>query len=271
MVTDIVLVLAIGAFSGVLGASLGIGGGVFLVPLLSVGLGMPFKAAAGISLITVIATSSVVSANVVGRQLINLRLGMLLEVATAAGGLAGGLTAQMLSERTLERLFGAVAAVVAILLLARLERRNIRDVSIDPGRFGGRFFDEDSGREVVYRVKRLPIGLGFSFLAGNISSLLGIGGGIIRVPVLNVWCGIPVRIAAATSAMMMGVTAVTAAPIYYANGDIIPHVAAAAVLGVVIGSPAGFWVAGRIRVKWLKLTLGAMLLLMALFMLGRTR
>ncbi len=92
---------------------------------------------------------------------------------------------------------------------------------------------------VTYRVKRLPAALAASFVAGNVSSLLGIGGGIIKVPVLNAWCGTPLRAAAATSAFMIGVTATAGAVIYYGHGQLIPVLAAAAVLGVQLGSSVG--------------------------------
>lgn len=266
------VVLLMGCVSGALGALLGIGGGVFLVPFLSLALGLPFQSAAGISLTTVIATSTAVSASTAGRQLINLRLGMLLEVATAAGGLAGGLTAHLVSERSLQLLFGIVSAVTAMTLFGRLERRNvIFDSAATPGRLGGRYFDDESGRQIVYRIRRLPLGLAASFVAGNISSLLGIGGGILKVPVLNVWCGVPMRAAAATSALMIGVTAVTAVPLYYARGAIVPYLAAAAVLGVQLGSRAGFWISIRTPARLSKGLLAGLLLLVSVLMFARIR
>jgi uncharacterized membrane protein YfcA len=271
-VFDVLAVMAMGGLAGLLGALLGIGGGVFLVPFLTIVQGLPFKQAAGISLLTVIATSSAVSARTAGRQLINIRLGIVLEIATALGGLAGGLTAQTLPERTLTLLFGVVAAGIALVMLSRLDRRNvILDDSADPGRLGGRFYDAESGREVVYRVRRLPLGLFVSFLAGNVSGLLGIGGGVVKVPVLNAWCGVPMRAAAATSALMIGVTAVSTAPIYYAHGQIVPELAAAAVLGVLVGSRAGSAVGDRLRAKWLKALMVAVLVLVSASMFMRLR
>src|SRR5687767_5775762 len=147
-------VMAAGAISGAFGAMLGIGGGAFLVPFLTLIVGLPFREAAGISLTTVIATSSAVSATTAGLGLINLRLGMLLEVATAAGGLLGGLTAQMLPERVLQGLFGIVTTVIAGMMFTQINQVNvILDESVDPGRLGGRYFDERRGRSVLYRVK----------------------------------------------------------------------------------------------------------------------
>jgi uncharacterized membrane protein YfcA len=252
-----------GGIAGCLGALLGIGGGVFLVPFLNVMLGLPFKVAAAVSLMTVIATSSAVSASSAGRNLINLRLGMLLEVASAAGGLMAGITLHYLSERTLFAGFAAVAAVIALIMTTRLDRRNVLPADCNPGVLGGRFHDEESGGEVVYRLRRLPVAMLASFVAGNVSGFLGIGGGIIKVPVLNAWCGVPMRAAAATSALMIGVTAVASAPIHYANGYVRPPLAAAAVIGVLLGSRGGLWLSTQARAKRLKMLMVGVLLAVA--------
>lgn len=255
----IAAVVAAGAIAGGLGSLLGIGGGVFLVPLLHVGFGLDFSVAAATGLMTVIATSSAVSAGTAGRNLINLRLGMLLEVASAAGGLAAGYTVERMSTHTLYAMFAVVTAAIAILMVSRLDKRNVLEASADPGPLGGRFHDEDSGREIVYRVKRLSVGMLASLLAGAVSGTLGIGGGILKVPILNAWCGVPMRAAAATSALMIGVTAAASAPQYFARGEINPPVAAAAVLGVLLGSRAGLLFGARARVKWLKLLMAVVL------------
>jgi uncharacterized protein len=263
-----VIVLAAGAVAGGLGAILGIGGGVFLVPFLHLALGFPFTPAAAISLTTVIATSTAVSAERAGKKLMNLRLGMVLEVATVAGGLLGGVTAEVLPQSTLRALFAGVAIFVAVVTVRRIQHRNvILDPSIEPGALGGRFYEAETGTTVVYRLKRLPLALLGAFMAGNLSSLLGIGGGVVKVPVLNAWCGVPLRAAAATSAFMIGVTATGGAMIYYGRGQLVPSLAAAAVLGVQIGSWASLRVASRAPVKWLKLLMSAVLVFVAILML----
>jgi uncharacterized protein len=264
------IIFAAGVVAGSLGALLGLGGGIFLVPFFNLGLNFPITTAAAISLTTVIATSSTVSAGRAGKQLINMRLGMLLEVATAAGSLLGGVTAQMLPQATLQKLFGLMAAAVAIIMLGRRQRRNvILDPSADPGILGGRYYEEESGGVVTYRVKRLPVAIVASFFAGNVSSLLGIGGGVIKVPVLNAWCGVPLRAAAATSAFMIGVTASAGAVIYYGHGLLMPALAAAAVLGVQLGSWGGLRFGQRTSAKWLKTMMAAVLLLVAALMFVR--
>src|SRR3954469_12746772 len=159
------IIFTAGVASGTLGALLGLGGGVFLVPFLNLVLGFPFGAAAAISLTTVIATSSTVSAGRAGKQLINMKLGMLLEVATAAGSFLGGMTAQFISQSVLQRMFGVTAIVVAVIMLTRLTRRNvILDPNADPGTLGGRYYEQESGGQVIYRVKRLPVAVGASFV-----------------------------------------------------------------------------------------------------------
>jgi uncharacterized membrane protein YfcA len=265
---NVLLVVGGGTVAGVLGALLGLGGGVFLVPLLTLGLGLPFRHAAAISLLAVIATSSMVTAGSTGRRVINVRLGMVLEIATTLGGLAGGLTALTLSHRALSTLFGIVATLIAVVMLRqRNELVTVLDETADPGWLGGRFYSYERARQVTYRVKRLPVALGMSFLAGNVSGLLGIGGGILKVPALNAWCGVPLRVAAGTSSLMIGVTAVATVPLYYANGDVVPHLAAAAVLGVLAGSRAGLWLGQRARAKGLKILMAGVLLAVSLLMM----
>jgi uncharacterized protein len=265
------VVFAAGAVAGGFGALLGLGGGMFLVPFLNLVLGFPLRSAAAISLSTMIATSSSVTAGRAGQRLINLRFGMVLEVATVAGSLLGGITAQMFAESVLQRLFGIVAAIVAFVMLGRLNRRNvILDPAVDPGRLGGLFHDEESGGPVTYRIKRLPVALLAAFGAGNVSALLGVGGGIIKVPVLNAWCGMPLRAAAATSALMIGVTATGGAIIYYGRGDLDALAAAPAILGVQLGSWLGLRLGQRAPVVWLKILMAAILLVVAGLMVVRS-
>jgi len=266
------IIFVAGVIAGAMGSLLGLAGGVFLVPFLNLGLNFSFPVAAAISLTTVIATSSSVSAVRSREHVINLRLGMLLEVATAGGSLLGGITAQLIEPAHLQKLFGLTMAAIAATMMTRLNRRNvILDPSVDPGALGGRYVEQESGGEVCYRVKRLPLAMIASFVAGNVSSLLGIGGGVIKVPVLNAWCGVPLRVAAATSAFMIGVTATPGAIIYYGRGQLIPALAAAAVLGVQLGSWRALRLAPKVPAKWLKLLMAIVLGIVAILMFVRPR
>ena len=263
-----IVTLLMSTLSGSLGAMLGIGGGVFLVPFLILVVGLPFHQAAAVSLAAVIASSTAVSAATAGRQLINLRLGMVLEVATAAGGVAGGLTAQMLAPHVLQVIFAVVALFVAVAVVGSPETAPLPP-DADIGRLGGRYTDEHTGQTMTYAVRRLPVSLVASFLAGNLSTLLGIGGGVVKVPVLVTWSGIPMRVAAATSAFMIGVTATSGAVIYYGHGEMIPALAAAAVLGTQMGSAIGLRAAARTRARGLRRLLAGVLVVVSCLMLIR--
>ena len=260
LVIQLLVVMGAGAVAGCLGALLGIGGGVFLIPFLNVVVGLDMRAAAGISLMTVIATSSIVAAGSANRDVINLRLGILLQIPAVAGGLIGAESVEALSQKTLYIIFASVTGIIAMVMLTRLDRRNvILDGTVSPGPLGGAYFEQESGREIVYRLRRLPAALGISFSGGILSGLLGIGGGILQVPALNAWCGIPIRAAAATTAAMIGVTALGSAPIYFSRGRIVAYLAAAAVLGVLAGSRAGIWMSPRAKAKSLKLLMAVVL------------
>jgi uncharacterized membrane protein YfcA len=163
-----------------------------------------------------------------------------------------------------------LSALVAIIMLSRVRRRNvILDSNIDPGVLGGRYHEDESGCVVTYRVRRLPVAIAASFFAGNVSSLLGIGGGFIKVPVLNAWCGVPLRAAAATSAFMIGVTATAGAVIYYGHGQLPAALAATAVLGVQLGSWGGMRFGASASVKWLKILMAVVLFIISVMMFAR--
>lgn len=256
----VLLLVLGGAATGLLGALLGLGGGVFLVPLLTLSLDVPIRCAIATSLISVIATASASSTVNVNRGYVNLRLGLVLEVAASLGGLAGGLATSRLSQQELYLLFAVTLATMGLIMIGRSGRRNvIADLAVDPGQLGGRL--QEGPTAYVYQVRRLPLGLGASLVAGAVSGLLGLGGGIIRVPVLSSFCGIPIRVAAATSAIMLGVTAAASAFIYYGRGDIRLPLAAAVSLGAIPGSLLGARLSERVPAHSLKMLMAVVLLL----------
>jgi len=258
-----------GVVAGVMGGMLGLGGGVFLVPVLVQALGVPMPQAVAVSLVTVIATSNAVSGSMAGRQYINLRLGFLLELLTAAGGLLGSLIAVYVAPRALMITFSVVMVLMSVLTFARRAHRNNLPASADPGGWGGRFIDEVSGEAVVYRVTRMPLALVTSFVAGILSTLLGMGGGVVKVPVLNAWCGVPMRVVSATSAFMIGVTATSGALVYLGRGLLLPVLAASAVVGVRLGSTAGMRFSRTLSPARLKVILAVVLLAVAVLMVSR--
>jgi uncharacterized protein len=253
------LLFATGAATGLLGSMLGLGGGVFLVPLLTLALGVPIRVAIAASLISVMATA-VASASVnLDRGLVNMRLGLLLEVATASGALLGGLVAAHLTQRQLFIIFAVTMASMGLVMALRSGRRNvIVDLSVDVGTLGGRL---QEGEAVYgYRVRRLPIGIVASLVAGAVSGLLGLGGGIVKVPILNTFCGIPIRVAAATSTFMIGITTAASAFLYYGRGEVVLPLTAAVALGALPGSLVGARISDRVATRSLKMLMAVVLL-----------
>jgi len=260
------LFFAVAILVGILGSLLGIGGGVLIIPILTIFLGVPIKTAIGASIVSVIATSSAAGVVYVGRGLAHTRLALVLEVATTLGALAGGLTAAVISSRLLEALFG----LVLLYVVNRLQRLPKEE---GPGIPGGilrtSYLDPLTGHKVSYGVHHLPYGLAASFLAGGVSGLLGIGGGVIKVPIMILVMGIPLKAAIATSNFMIGVTAATSAVIYYERGYVDPRVAVPTALGVLIGAQLGSRVGGRARSLTLKHLFQVLLVVFGLQMLLR--
>lgn len=257
------LTFGVGAFAGGIGALLGLGGGVILVPFLNKGLGLTLMQATGISAITIIATSSAASAAKGRLQLVNLRLGMVLEIFTTTGGVFGLWLFGRTSDSTQKTAFAWTLIGIAIIVLSRIDKRNvIKDPNLDIGLLGGRFEEAEAGGLVSYRVKRPVVAFVTSFLAGVVSNF-GIGGGIVKVPALNTWCGVPIRAAAATSSLMLAATALVVAANRFAHGAIIPELAAAAVLGVLAGTQVGTMLQHRSKAKTHKLVLVTLLVSVA--------
>jgi uncharacterized membrane protein YfcA len=266
-VLTLVQAIAAGAAAGCLGSLLGLGGGIFLVPFFQFALGLPFATAAGISLMSVIGTSVAVSTMKAGREFTNARLAITLQLFTALGATAGSvlLRYDLISNRTAERVFGITAALIAVVLLRRLDARvTTSGATAETGSIGGRYFDPDRQETVAYRVRRTPVALTVSFAAGIVSTLSGIGGGVLIVPALNSWCGVPLRVAAATSTFVIGVTAVPGVIERFPFNDAAaPALAAAAVIGVLIGSRAGAKLGPQMPVRALKMMLSGILLIVA--------
>jgi len=253
-----------GVAAGCLGTLFGVGGGIFLVPVLQFVVGLSFDSAAAVSQITIIGTSIAVACTDANRRLANVRLAMTLQVLTLAGALAGGFLLAVIPAAIEQRIFGITAAVIVVVMLRRLDIRNIiLDVGCDVGRLGARIADPESGCEVSYRVRRWPAAFAASTAAGAIS-VLGVGGGVLIVPVLNAWCGVPLRAAAATSAFMIGATAIPGVVAHLKLGHlVVPQLAAAAVLGVLAGSRLGIWLGPRIGIRSLKLLFALILVAVA--------
>ena len=263
------LLIAGGVATGTIGAMLGLGGGVFLTPFLVLVFHLPMHQAIATSILAVIATSSAGAAMNVERRIVNLRLGMALEVATVIGAIFGGLTANVLSGDVLSKIFAVLLLCVSFMMIWRTRHSRGISTPVGVGAFPASFNDEATGEVVSYSVARVPWVMGVSLIAGNISGLLGVGGGIFKVPAMNMISGIPLKAATATSNFMIGVTAAASAFIYFAHGHLNPLVASPAALGVLVGSFLGVQINRRIKGAYLAWIFAAVLFLVSLKMFWR--
>ncbi|HEX2922660.1 MAG TPA: sulfite exporter TauE/SafE family protein [Chloroflexota bacterium] len=232
-------ILVAGLAIGLLGAMAGIGGGTLMVPFLTVALHLPIHTAIAASIVAVIATSCAAAAVYLSSRITNVRLGITLETATTFGGIVGGLTAISLGRDILTIVFAVSLLGTAVAMGRRQEVARSMSPETGEGELGGHFYDPSLRREVHYRTHRLPLGLSLSVFAGFLSGLLGIGGGVVKVPAMVLGMGTPVKAATATSNFMIGVTAVASAYIYYAHGYVDAPVTSAVAIGVFFGSVAG--------------------------------
>ena len=259
----------VGAVAGCLGSVVGIGGGVLLVPTLVALFGFDMRIAVATSLVAVVATSTAAGSVYVGSGMTNTRLAMSLEVATTLGGLGGGLLATLVPARALAGLFAAMTALTMGLML-RKQAREPEPIPTtgdppatggweEPGRLAGGYYDAYSGVTVRYEARRLGLGSAVALVAGAMSGMLGVGGGFLKVPAMTLGMRVPLRVAAATSNFMIGVTAVSSLYVYFARGYVYPLLVAPVAVGVIGGSFVGTRLAGAISPVWLRWILAALL------------
>src|SRR5271165_33714 len=226
--------------AGLLGSLTGLGGGVVLVPLLTLLFHVDIRYAIGASLVSVIATSSGAAAAYVKEGFSNIRIGMFLEIATTAGALLGAFLATRIPTSALASIFGVVLLYSAYL--SRKPRTEAqRNLPPDPLatrlRLNGSFPEREGKRS--YNVQNVPSGFGLMFGAGALSGLLGIGSGAVKVLAMDQAMKIPFKVSATTSNFMIGVTAAASAGVYLSRGYIDPRVAMPVMLGVLCGALMG--------------------------------
>ncbi|HET9071852.1 MAG TPA: sulfite exporter TauE/SafE family protein [Acidimicrobiales bacterium] len=294
---------ALGIFAGWLGAAIGIGGGVIVVPALVLGSGFDTEVAVATSLIAVVATSAAAGSAYAGAGQTNLRLALALEIATTVGGLVGGVVAVLIAPTAIDAVFAVVMLLTAALVLrgrdehgsaeeadksepalssqaslpaaeaggpaggvAQLVATGKRVGWEERGSLGGAYLDQATGSPVRYRAVRLWIGWSVSLLAGMLSGLLGVGGGFLKVPAMHLGMKVPIKVSAATSNFMIGVTAIASLFVYFARGYVLPLAAAPVALGIALGAYAGARSSQRVSAATLRRILAAVLVLVAVQM-----
>lgn len=226
--------------AGALGSALGMAGGIFVVPLMTLAAGVPFPVAVAVSLVSVIACSCASAPEFLSTGLTNLRLAVVLEVATAFGALVGVFMVGAVPDPILYGIFAAVLLVSAVQMIT-----GRRDRGLQPGNQALKYpslagtITDDDGSTVAYRVSRLPLGAGLMFGAGTLSALLGIGSGVLKIPAMDAAMKLPIKVSSATANLMIGVTACGAAAAYLLSGTLDLELSAPVVLGSLAGSVLG--------------------------------
>jgi uncharacterized protein len=253
------------AGAGLLGSLLGLGGGIIIVPALTLLFGYPMQEAIGASLVAVIATSTGSASYYVEEGVSNVRLGLVLGVVTSLGGLIGAMVAVYTDQYILALLFGLMMLYTAYYMFRSSETGGICPVG-PCGSFDLSCTYDEGKDKVEYGVKNLGKGMAGSMVGGVASGLLGIGGGTVNVPVMRLWMGVPMRAACATSNYMMGITALAGAIVYFQFGIIIAGLAAIVAIGVFCGSLIGSRLSKRLQGKALKTIFSVVLISIALLM-----
>ena len=258
---EIIQFMLIAVLAGFLGSLVGLGGGIIITPALTILFGIDIKYAIGASIVAVIATSSGSAIAFVKDHISNMRVGMLLEVFTTAGGVVGALMAGIFSSKLLyiffslillNSFYGMLKKTGLITKVKKEEEKVVNDKYADRYKLNSTYYDKATGKTVAYNVTNVPQGSLVMFGAGFASGLLGIGSGAFKVVALDSYMKLPIKVSTATSNFMMGVTATASALIYFFNGTINPAIAAPIAIGTLIGSRTGAKVMQRLDAKYIR-------------------
>lgn len=260
-------------FAGFLGAMFGIGGGAIIAPILSAIIGVPIKEAVAASLVCVIATSVASSRNYISQKLANLRLALFLETSAGVGAILGAFLATIASPAVLHMVLGSTLIAIAGIQLknVRAEDSMVNLSSVQRSedylsralKLSSSYYDPNIRRTIEYNVANSYWGLMTTLLAGMLSSAVGIGGGAIKVPIMNKIMRAPIKVSMATSAFMIGLTSSIGVVAYLSFGLLNLEVLPLMVIGTTIGSTLGSKVMSKARSSRLMLAFAILLIYLA--------
>ncbi|TKC07278.1 sulfite exporter TauE/SafE family protein [Pedobacter frigoris] len=263
-----IIVLAGAFLAGLVGSLTGLGGGVIIIPLLTLGLGVDIHYAIGASIISVIATSSGSAAAYVKEGITNIRIGMFLEIATTVSAIIGAVVTVFIDPGYIAVIFGLILLFSAAMMVRKKIDRSDNDTSGKLALFlklNGTYPTEDGVKK--YAVHNVLGGFLMMFIAGIISGLLGIGSGALKVIAMDNIMRIPFKVSTTTSNFMMGVTAAASAIVYLHRGQIDPGIAMPVTIGVLVGATIGSKILVRTKTDKLKVVFAVVVTFLALQMI----
>lgn len=259
--------------AGIIGAIVGIGGGLLVTPVLTLIFGVDIHLAIGASIVSIIATSSGGAAAYVRDRITNIRVGMFLEIGTAIGAVTGAAIAAYVNSQFLFAIFGIVLLLSVIPLLRKRKEEIPAGVLNDSWslrlKLSSSYPDQKLGQEVSYNVRGSPVALAIMYGAGLLSGLLGIGSGAFKVLGMENVMRLPMKVSSTTSNFMIGVTAAASAGIYFVRGDVNPFIVAPVVLGILGGAAIGTRILLRTRNSTLRMIFIVVLFGISIEMIAR--
>jgi uncharacterized membrane protein YfcA len=238
----VLLLFLVSIFAGFFGSIVGVGGGIVVIPVLTILLGVDIHFAIGASIVAIIGTSSGAASTYVKDKITNLRVGMFLELASASGAIVGAALAAYAKSAYLELIFGGILLVSLVPTLMKIGEEIPRSPELrglsKRLRLSGSYVEKD-GSVVSYNTERPAEGLAGTWVAGVLSGLLGIGGGGFKVLFMDLAMKLPMKVSTTTSNFMIGVTAAASAGIYFARGDVDPVIVGPVALGILVGAAIG--------------------------------
>jgi len=273
IVEYLIEILIASILAGIIGALGGLGGGVLIVPFLTLYFHVPISLAIGASIVSVIATSSGSAAAYVRDKISNIRIGTFLVLFTTTGAILGAFIEHVTPVKVLFFIFGVVLIISVIPMLKKIGEEVPSVEKNDPlaEKLGlyGEYYDSVLKREVKYKVTGVKPGAAMMFMAGTISGLLGIGSGAFKVLAMDLAMRLPIKVSTTTSNFMIGVTAAASAGIYFFTGDVNPFIAAPVAVGVLIGAIIGTKILVRIRSSSVRKIFAVIILIVGLEMILR--
>ncbi|MCH5464941.1 sulfite exporter TauE/SafE family protein [Levilactobacillus tujiorum] len=273
MIQTALIMIGVGIFAGIAGAILGIGGGMIITPILTLGMGLNIKYAIGASIIAVIATSSGSTIAYLRDNVLNLRVAMFLEIATTIGAIVGALLTGVLDPKYLYLLFGCLLVFSGWNMYRKLRRGQEVLQRVEPDKIAsklklnGSYYDKAEMKTIDYQVENVPAGFSVMFGAGVASGLLGIGSGAFKVMAMDTFMKMPLKPSSSTSNLMMGVTAAASATVYFFNGSILPGVAVPMALGILGGAVIGSRIMQVLPARWIRVVFIPIILYIGIEML----
>ena len=266
----VLIIFLVSIFAGVFGSIVGLGGGVVIIPVLTLLLGVDIHFAIGASIVAIIGTSSGAASTYVKDKVTNLRVGMFLELGSASGAIVGAAIAADANSAALELVFGVILIATLVPTMMKIGEEipkspELKGLSKRLSLKGS--YPERDGKIIEYNTTRPAAGLIGTTVAGVLSGLLGIGGGAFKVLGMDLGMKLPMKVSTTTSNFMIGVTAAASAGIYFVRGDVNPLLVAPVALGILIGAAIGAQILLRSRNRTVRLVFALVLAVTAVQMI----